>query len=164
MTRLSEKRDVQDALINHLIGIGWEYLPPDEITDMRNGDEGEPFFVPIARQQLIALNPGLITPENADDVLRRLRGVHPSIAGNEERREAFVSLFKELQTTYEILSPDPFLKHPTHKSLQVLRLRESEQDGVVGGLGELGDDLHVAAGVNAGPEEHFLEEIRAHQT
>ena len=30
MTRLSEKRDVQDALINHLIGIGWDYLPPEE--------------------------------------------------------------------------------------------------------------------------------------
>jgi hypothetical protein len=28
MTRLSEKRDVQEALVSHLIGIGWEYLPP----------------------------------------------------------------------------------------------------------------------------------------
>ena len=92
MTRLSEKRDVQDALINYLIGIRWDYLPPDEITKMRNGDEREPFLVSIARQQLIALNPGLVTPENAsaglsasvDDVLRRLRGVYPSIVGNEE--------------------------------------------------------------------------------
>jgi len=84
MTRLSEKRDVQDALVNHLIGIGWEYLPPDEIKNMRNGDEREPFLVPIARQQLTALNPGLVTLENVDDVLRRLRGVHPSMAGNEE--------------------------------------------------------------------------------
>lgn len=30
MTRLSEQRDVQDALINCLIGIGWTYLPPDD--------------------------------------------------------------------------------------------------------------------------------------
>jgi type I restriction enzyme R subunit len=29
---------------------------------------------------------------------------------DEERRESFVSLFKELQTAYEILSPDPFLR------------------------------------------------------
>jgi len=36
MTRLSEKRDVQDALVNYLIGIGWEYLPPDEISDFRS--------------------------------------------------------------------------------------------------------------------------------
>ena len=84
MTRLSEKRDVQDALVNYLIGIDWTYLPSDEITNMRNGDEREPFLVPIARQQLIALNPGLVTEANVDDVLRRLRGVHPSIAGNEE--------------------------------------------------------------------------------
>ena len=26
MTRLSEKRDVQDQLVNHLMGIGWRYL------------------------------------------------------------------------------------------------------------------------------------------
>lgn len=92
MTRLSEKRDVQDALVNYLIGIGWEYLPPDEITTMRGGDERQPFLTPVARQQLIALNPGLVTETNAsaglsasvDDVLRRLRGVHPSLAGNEE--------------------------------------------------------------------------------
>lgn len=84
MTRLSEKRDVQDALVNYLVGIGWDYLPPDEITTMRDGDERQPFLAPIARQQLIALNPGLVTPTNVDDVLRRLRGVHPNIAGNEE--------------------------------------------------------------------------------
>jgi type I restriction enzyme R subunit len=84
MTRLSEKRDVQDALVNYLIGIGWEYLPPDEIKNARNSDEREPFLVPIAHQQLTALNPGLVTLDNVDDVLRRLRGVHPSMTGNEE--------------------------------------------------------------------------------
>ncbi len=92
MTRLSEKRDVQDALVNYLIGIGWEYLPPDEIMNMRNGDEREPFLLPIAREQLIALNLDLVMPANAStglstsvgDVLRRLRGVHPSMAGNED--------------------------------------------------------------------------------
>ena len=84
MTRLSEKRDVQDALVNYLIGIGWDYLPPDEIKNARNGDEREPFIVPVARQQLTTLNPGLVTEANVDDVLRRLRGVHPHIAGNED--------------------------------------------------------------------------------
>jgi hypothetical protein len=54
----------------------------------------------MTRQRLIALNPstglpsaslgtgraglGLVTETNVDDVLRRLRGVHPSIAGNED--------------------------------------------------------------------------------
>jgi type I restriction enzyme R subunit len=92
MTRLSEKRDVQDALVNYLIGIGWEYLPPDECLLARGGDPRQPFLVSLAREQLIALNastslsagPGLVTPENVDDVLRRLRTVHPSLSGNED--------------------------------------------------------------------------------
>ncbi len=84
MTHLSEKRDVQDALVNHLIGIGWEYLPPDEILKARGDNLREPLLLPIARQQLVALNPGLVTGANLDDVLRRLRGVRPDMAGNEE--------------------------------------------------------------------------------
>ena len=84
MTRLSEKRDVQDALVNHLIGIGWQYLPPDEILKARGGDLREPFLLPIVREQLVALNPGLVTEANLDDVLRRLRGVRADMAGNED--------------------------------------------------------------------------------
>jgi len=30
MARISEKRDVQDALVNYLMGIGWTYLPPED--------------------------------------------------------------------------------------------------------------------------------------
>jgi len=56
MTRLSEKRDVQDALVNYLIGIGWDYLPPDEALQARSGDLREPFLVPLAQEQLITLN------------------------------------------------------------------------------------------------------------
>jgi len=84
MFRLSEKRDVQEALVTYLLGIGWEYLPPEEVLEVRRGDLREPFLVPIAREQLIALNPGLVTPDNVDDVLRRLRRLHPSIVGNED--------------------------------------------------------------------------------
>jgi type I restriction enzyme R subunit len=92
MTSLSEKRDVQDALVNYLIGIGWEYLPPDEVLRLRGGDLREPFLIPLAREQLIALNapaspsagPDLVTAEDIDNVLRRLRTVHPSLAGNED--------------------------------------------------------------------------------
>ena len=89
MTRLSEKRDVQDQLINHLVGVGWRYLPPDDVRDFRSlGDFGslnperEPFLPGIARQQLIALNPNLVTETNADEVLHRLRRVPPTMAGN----------------------------------------------------------------------------------
>jgi type I restriction enzyme R subunit len=86
MTLLSEKRDVQHDLINHLIGIGWEYLPPADVAAARGEDEKEPFLPEIARRQLIELNgagAGLVTADNVGEVLRRLRGIAPSVAGNE---------------------------------------------------------------------------------
>lgn len=83
MSLISEKRDVQDQLINYLVGIGWQYLSPNTVATMRGSDK-EPFLPDIAKQQLIALNPGLVTAANVDDVLRRLRLVQPNIAGNED--------------------------------------------------------------------------------
>jgi type I restriction enzyme R subunit len=105
MTLLTEKRDVQDQLINHLIGIGWRYLPPGDVAAERGGDERQPFLPAVARQQLIALNPstsrraspGLVTEANADDVLRRLHRVHPSLAGN----EAFLKALRGNWTVYD---------------------------------------------------------------
>jgi len=97
MTRLSEKRDVQDALVNYLIGIGWEYLPPDEAVQARGGDLREPFLVPLVHEQLVALNSGLVTSENAADMLRRLRGVRPDMAGN----EAFLQALRGRWTVYD---------------------------------------------------------------
>lgn len=82
MSLISEKRDVQDQLINYLMGIGWSYLPPQTVATMR-GSDSEPFLPDVAREQLIKLNPSLITEANVDDVLRRLRLVQPTIAGNE---------------------------------------------------------------------------------
>jgi type I restriction enzyme R subunit len=115
MTLLSEKRDVQDQLINHLIGIGWRYLPPGDVSAERGGDEREPFLPNIVRQQLIALNPDLVTAEDAsagltcaspagagstgvDDVLRRLRRIRPNLAGNE-------SFLKALRGNWTVYDP-----------------------------------------------------------
>lgn len=84
MPLLSEKRDVQDALINHLIAIGWEYLTPDEVLNLRGGNLREPFLLPIAKEKLIALNKGVVTAANVDDVLKWLKSVRPNLEGNEE--------------------------------------------------------------------------------
>jgi hypothetical protein len=43
MSLLSEKRDVQDQLIDHLIGVGREYLPPADVAAARGGDAEPPF-------------------------------------------------------------------------------------------------------------------------
>ena len=88
MSRISEKRDVQDQLINHLTGIGWTYLPPEDIAAARGGDEQEPFLPALVRQQLIALNPGLVTEANVDDIIRRLKGIRPNLTGNEQFLQA----------------------------------------------------------------------------
>ena len=35
MSRLSEKVDIQNALVHYLRGIGWDYLPPDDVLQRR---------------------------------------------------------------------------------------------------------------------------------
>jgi len=88
MTRISEQRDVQDALINYLIGIGWTYLPPDDALQARGSDEAQPFLADVLREQLIALNPRLVTPANVEEVIRRLRLLPATMAGNENYLKA----------------------------------------------------------------------------
>ncbi len=88
MTRLSEQRDVQDALINYLIGIGWTYLPPEDALQARGGDEAQPFLADVLRAQLVALNPRLVTPANVEEVVRRLRLLPATMAGNENYLKA----------------------------------------------------------------------------
>lgn len=83
MTLISEKRDVQDHLITYLTGIGWTYLPPDDVLQARGGDETQPFLPQVLRDQLLALNPSLVTAANVDEQIRRLRVLQSSMAGNE---------------------------------------------------------------------------------
>lgn len=97
MSRLSEKQDVQITLITYLRGIGWDFLPPDDVLTLRNHNLREPFLLPILRERLIALNPGLVTEANVDDILRRLHMVRPDLAGN----EAFLNALRGLWTVYD---------------------------------------------------------------
>ena len=59
MTRLSEKRDVQDQLINHLIGIGWNYLPPGDVVADRGENEREPFLLRYPDGTALTVPPGI---------------------------------------------------------------------------------------------------------
>ena len=83
MNLLSEKRDVQNALIDYLIGIGWEYIPPSDALKLRDGSLREPFLLPIAREKLIELNKPVVTAADVDDVLKQIKSVQPGISGNE---------------------------------------------------------------------------------
>jgi len=84
MSRITEKRDVQDALIHYLRGLGWEYLPPVDTLRARGDDARQPFLPAVARERLLALNPGLVTESNIEDVLHRLRAVRADMRGNED--------------------------------------------------------------------------------
>ena len=84
MSLITEKIDVQNKVINYLISIGWDYLPPSDVLDLRGGNLREPFLTPIAREKLKELNKGLVTDGNVEDIVKRLRLLPATIGGNEE--------------------------------------------------------------------------------
>src|SRR5439155_14383904 len=79
----TESATVQNPLIDYSDEIGWEVVPQSEAVSLRKG-EGGMFFYKLLEETLLKLNPGIITPENVDDVIRRLEGVRNSIEGNAE--------------------------------------------------------------------------------
>ena len=88
MPRISEKHDVQDALIHYLRGLNWEYLPPHDVQLVRGDDPHQPFLSTVVRQQLITLNPSLVSDSNVSDVVYRLRNVRANLHGNEDFLQA----------------------------------------------------------------------------
>jgi type I restriction enzyme R subunit len=84
MTRISEKRDVQDQLINYLVGIGWTFIPRHDLPAWRDDDETEPFLVDVLREQVAALNEWPADDERIDEVVRRLRLLPANLEGNEQ--------------------------------------------------------------------------------
>lgn len=97
MTRITEKRDVQDQLINYLIGIGWQFIGQHELPKWRNDDEKQPFLEDVLREQLSALNGWNVSDSRVDDVVRRLRLLTPSLEGN----EAFLHWLRGHKTAYD---------------------------------------------------------------
>jgi len=69
MRPISEKRDVQDRVINYLQAIGWEYIPPADLNEKRGYNMKEPFILDILERKLKELNKGIITDENVGEML-----------------------------------------------------------------------------------------------
>jgi len=78
-----ESATVQNPLVRYAGEIGWKIVPQAEAVILRKG-EGGMFFYKLLEEKLLQLNPGVITPENVDDVIRRLEAVRNSIEGNAE--------------------------------------------------------------------------------
>src|SRR5436190_14130972 len=82
-TLATEVITVQDPLVHYAGEIGWETVRQSKALSLRKG-EGGVFFYNLLEETLLRLNPGVITLENVDDVIRRLEGVRNSIDGNAE--------------------------------------------------------------------------------
>jgi hypothetical protein len=61
--------------------IGWQYVRPPESLS-RRGDETGLYFSDILTSQLQKLNPGVVDPSRASEILRKLNLLRPSIEGN----------------------------------------------------------------------------------
>ncbi|MCL0052308.1 type I restriction endonuclease [Peptococcaceae bacterium] len=96
MRLITEKRDVQDNVINYLQGIGWEYIPPADLQEKRGFDIKEPFILSIFEKKLKELNRGIITDENLGIVIRRLKLIPSTFKGNEE----FLEYLRGRKTVY----------------------------------------------------------------
>ena len=83
MTRITEKRDVQDQLINYLIGIGWQFIGQYDFPTWRSADETQPFLESVLRGQIAVLNGWMAGDSRIDEVIRQLRLVPANLEGNE---------------------------------------------------------------------------------
>lgn len=84
MSRITEKRDVQDQLINYLTGIGWTFIGQYDLPAWRHQNETEPFLIDILPAQLAALNGWPPGDPRIEQIVRRLRLLPPTLEGNEE--------------------------------------------------------------------------------
>lgn len=83
MSKPTEYNSVQAPLIRYAEQAGWTYIPPKEAVVLRKG-EGGLLFNRVLEEKLVELNPGLITADNAGEVIRRIEAVRNSIEGNAE--------------------------------------------------------------------------------
>lgn len=99
MKRITEKRDVQDQLINYLTGIGWQFIPQGDFkTDQWRGiDEANPFLMGILQEQLARLNGWSIRDARIAEVIRQLRTLPPTLAGH----ESYVHWLRGHKTAYD---------------------------------------------------------------
>ena len=80
---MSERSAVQEPMLRYAAEIGWQRVPQVDALRLRGGEAGL-FFTSVLRDQLLALNPGVVDAARAEDILRRLRLLKPTIEGNRD--------------------------------------------------------------------------------
>jgi type I restriction enzyme R subunit len=82
MTSLGgERGSVQNTLIEYATEIGWEYVSPADAMRLRSVKTGF-VFREIFINQMQKLNPDFIEPQMADELIKRLERIPPTIEGN----------------------------------------------------------------------------------
>ena len=79
----TESVTVQHPLTRYANQAGWTIVSQGDATTLRRGESGL-FFYDLLKQKLQGLNPGVVTPERADEVIHRLESVRNNIEGNSE--------------------------------------------------------------------------------
>ena len=80
---MSERSAVQTPLLRYAEAIGWTYVPPIASERQRGGPTGV-LYEAVLTDALVRLNPGVVTPERAAQVVRTLRLLPATIEGNRE--------------------------------------------------------------------------------
>ena len=80
---MSERTAVQYPLIRYAEAAGWECVRSDDALALRGGDATF-LFEPVLEKQLLRLNAGFMDSELAQEVLRRLSLLRPTIEDNRE--------------------------------------------------------------------------------
>ena len=80
---MSERSSVQNPMLRYADQIGWHYVSPKEALRLRGGEAGL-YFSDILLAQLQKLNPGVVDPFRAAEILRKLNLLRPSIEGNRD--------------------------------------------------------------------------------
>ncbi len=79
----SERLTAHEPLIRYTVEIGWNYLPPEEALTLRRGESGTLLYQTL-HDKFIALNPGVVTVDNAGQVIAKIESVRNNIEGNAE--------------------------------------------------------------------------------
>ena len=78
----SECNSVQRPFVRYAVEAGWTYLSPDKALNLRQGGVTSPVLDAVLLGQLAKLNPGIVNTARAQDIVRRLVRVRPTIEGN----------------------------------------------------------------------------------
>ena len=80
---MSERSSVQNPMLKYAEQIGWNYVNPKEALRLRGGETGL-YFSSVLQDQLRRLNPGVADDARAEEIMRRLNLLRPSLEGNRD--------------------------------------------------------------------------------